>query len=70
MGKGVKVASKTGGIRGVAHDCAIIRSEGQTVYAAVLTEEMKTEEESRQVISQIGKLIYDDMMAKALGSDE
>lgn len=65
MGKGVKVASKTGGIRGVAHDCAIIRSEGQTVYAAVLTEDMKTEEESRQVISKIGKLIYDDMMVEA-----
>lgn len=64
MGKGVKVASKTGGIRGVSHDCAIIRSETQTVYAAVLTEGMKSEEESRQVISKIGKLIYDDMVAE------
>lgn len=64
MGRGVKVASKTGGIRGVAHDCAIIRSETQTVYAAVLTEDMKSEEESRQVISKIGKLIYDDMVAE------
>ncbi|MFJ7639216.1 serine hydrolase [Peribacillus sp. NPDC097206] len=65
MGKGVKVASKTGGIRGVAHDCAIIRSDKQTVYAAVLTENMKTEEESRQVISLIGKWIYEDMMGEA-----
>ncbi|MGM9955942.1 MAG: serine hydrolase [Peribacillus sp.] len=65
MGKGVKVASKTGGIRGVAHDCAIIRSDKQTVYAAVLTEDMKTEEESRQVISLIGKWIYEDMMGEA-----
>ena len=65
MGKGVKVASKTGGIRGVAHDCAIIRSEKQTVYAAVLTEDMKTEEESRRVISQIGKWIYEDMMGES-----
>jgi beta-lactamase class A len=64
MGRGVKVASKTGGIRGVAHDCAIIRSETQTVYAAVLTEDMKSEEESRQVISKIGKIIYDDMVAE------
>ncbi|PJN86886.1 serine hydrolase [Bacillus sp. mrc49] len=64
MGRGVKVASKTGGIRGVSHDCAIIRSETQTVYAAVLTENMKSEEESRQVISKIGKLIYDHMMAE------
>lgn len=64
MGKGVKVASKTGGIRGVAHDCAIIRSDKQTVFAAVLTEDMKTEEESRRVISLIGKLIYDDMIGE------
>ncbi|MGE7764207.1 serine hydrolase [Peribacillus sp. NPDC096540] len=64
MGKGVKVASKTGAIRGVAHDCAIIRSEFQTVYAVVLTEDMKSEDESRRVISKIGKLIYDDMMAE------
>ncbi|MFD4815538.1 serine hydrolase [Peribacillus butanolivorans] len=64
MGKGVKVASKTGAIRGVAHDCAIIRSEFQTVYAVVLTEDMKSEDESRQVISKIGKLIYDDIMAE------
>ncbi|WP_340373096.1 serine hydrolase [Peribacillus sp. FSL E2-0218] len=64
MGRGVKVASKTGGIRGVSHDCAIIRSETQTVYAAVLTENMKSEEESRQVISKIGKLIYDHMVAE------
>ncbi|WP_285769546.1 serine hydrolase [Peribacillus sp. SI8-4] len=64
MGRGVKVASKTGGIRGVSHDCAIIRSESRMVYAAVLTENIKSDEESRQVISKIGKLIYDDMVAE------
>ncbi|MCK1992765.1 serine hydrolase [Peribacillus muralis] len=64
MGGGVKIASKTGGIRGVSHDCAIIRSEYQTVYAAVLTENTRSEEDSRQVISKIGKLIYDGMMSK------
>ncbi|AOH54007.1 hypothetical protein ABE28_006560 [Peribacillus muralis] len=63
MGKEVKVANKTGGIRGVSHDCAIIRLKSRTVYAAVLTENIKSEEESRQVISKIGKLIYDDMLA-------
>ena len=62
MGKGVKVGNKTGNIRGVAHDAAIIRSEKETVYAAVLTEEFALEEESRRIISRIGKLIYDEMM--------
>lgn len=62
MGKGVKVGNKTGSIRGVSHDAAIIRSETETVYAAVLTEDFASAEESRQVMSQIGKLIYDEMM--------
>ena len=62
MGKGVKVGNKTGNIRGVAHDAAIIRSEKETVYAAVLTEEFTLEEDSRRIISRIGKLIYDEMM--------
>lgn len=62
MGKGVKVGNKTGNIRGVAHDAAIIRSEKETVYAAVLTEEFELEEDSRRIISRIGKLIYDEMM--------
>lgn len=62
MGKGVKVGNKTGNIRGVAHDAAIIRSETENVYAAVLTEDFTSEEESRQIISKIGKLIYDEMV--------
>ncbi len=62
MGKGVRVGNKTGNIRGVAHDVAIIRSETQTVYAAVLTEDFASQEDSRQIISKIGKLIYDEMM--------
>jgi beta-lactamase class A len=62
MGKGVKVGNKTGNIRGVAHDAAIIRSETQTVYAAVLTEDFVSEEGSRQIMGEMGKLIYDDMM--------
>ena len=62
MGKGVRVGNKTGNIRGVAHDAAIIRSEKETVYVAVLTEDFTSEEESRQIISKIGKLIYDELM--------
>lgn len=62
IGKGVKVGNKTGSIRGVSHDAAIIRKETQTVYAAVLTEDFASEEESRRIISEIGKLIYDDLL--------
>ena len=62
IGKGVKVGNKTGSLRGVSHDAAIIRSETQTVYAAVLTEDFTSEEESRRIISEIGKLIYEDLM--------
>lgn len=63
MGKGVKVGNKTGSLRGVMHDAAIIRSETETIYAAVLTEDMASEEESRQIISKIGKLIYDEIVS-------
>ncbi|WP_110929186.1 serine hydrolase [Bacillus massiliglaciei] len=64
MGKGVKVAGKTGGIQGVSHDAAILRSDTQTVYAAVLTEEITSDEDSRQVMGKIGKLLYDEIMKR------
>lgn len=63
IGKGVKVGSKTGAIRGVSHDSAIIRSEDEAVYVAVLTEDMKSEEDSRRIMGEIGKLIYEEMIS-------
>lgn len=66
MGRGVIVGNKTGGIRGVAHDCAIIRSEDKTIYAAVMTEDMKSEEESRLIMNRIGKWIYEEMIPSSV----
>ena len=62
MGKGVRVGNKTGNIRGVAHDAAIVRSVKDTVYVTVLTEDFASEDESRRIISKIGKIIYDEMI--------
>ena len=62
MGNEVKIANKTGSLDGVSHDAAIIRYGSETVYAAILTDQISSCEESRQLISQIGKLIYDDLV--------
>lgn len=62
MGNEVKIANKTGSLDGVSHDAAIIRYGSETVYAAILTDQISSSEESRQLISQIGKLIYDDLV--------
>ncbi|MED4205183.1 serine hydrolase [Neobacillus mesonae] len=55
----VFVASKTGSLPGVENDCAIFKYRGRTAYAAILTEKLEDEYSGRQVISQIGKYLYD-----------
>ncbi|CAH0345770.1 serine hydrolase [Bacillus sp. CECT 9360] len=54
----VSVANKTGSLPGIVHDCAIITYGEKTAYVAVLTS-VSSEEEGRQVIAKIGKLVYE-----------
>ncbi|MBS4192577.1 serine hydrolase [Bacillus sp. FJAT-49705] len=53
----LQVASKSGELPGVEHDCAIIRYGDRTIYSAVLIDQLKTPYEGKQILSQIGKLI-------------
>ncbi len=53
----LQVASKSGELPGVEHDCAIIRYGDKTIYSAVLIDQLKDPYEGKQILSQIGKLI-------------
>ncbi|MCM3100289.1 serine hydrolase, partial [Priestia megaterium] len=39
----IKVASKTGELPGIEHDCAIFTHKGKTVYAAVLVDRLENQ---------------------------
>ncbi|GLB60936.1 serine hydrolase [Cytobacillus sp. NCCP-133] len=54
----VKVASKTGELPGIEHDCAIFTSNGKTVYAAVLVDQLQNQAAGKEVLSSIGSRIY------------
>jgi beta-lactamase class A len=51
----VSVAS----ISGCMYDCAIVTYAEKTVYVAVLTDGLSTEEEGRHLFTEIGKLVYE-----------
>lgn len=59
----VQVASKTGELPGVEHDCAVIRYKGKVIYAAVLIDQLSQQENGRQTIAQIGKCISQYFMS-------
>ncbi|WP_110112285.1 serine hydrolase [Bacillus sp. CGMCC 1.16541] len=54
----VSIANKTGELPGVEHDCAIVHYKDQTVYVAVLIDELDDNYEGRQIITEIGHLLY------------
>ncbi|MCM3180536.1 beta-lactamase class A [Cytobacillus horneckiae] len=49
------VASKTGELAGVQHDCAIISSQQTVLYAAVLIDELTLPETGKKTLLEIGK---------------
>ncbi|WP_181444578.1 serine hydrolase [Bacillus sp. 03113] len=51
------IANKTGELEGIEHDCAIIQYNGITVYMAVLIDQLSAQEDGRETIRQIGKLV-------------
>lgn len=59
----VFVASKTGGLPTVEHDCAIMNYRGKTAYVAALSDRLDDTYAAKQVLSRIGRHIYDFLAA-------
>ena len=57
------VANKTGELPGIEHDAAIIRTNNLTAYAAVLTYGLFDNYEGRQIISDIGKVLFEYLVS-------
>ncbi|WNS75898.1 serine hydrolase [Bacillus sp. DTU_2020_1000418_1_SI_GHA_SEK_038] len=53
----VKVASKTGELPGIEHDCAILKHGSKTVYAAILIDQLSEQDDGRKTLAQIGNLL-------------
>ncbi|RFU70925.1 serine hydrolase [Peribacillus saganii] len=53
------VAGKTGSLKGIEHDCSVIRYHEKVAYAAVLTDGLQSKEDGRRTITNIGKHIFD-----------
>jgi beta-lactamase class A len=58
----VFTANKTGELPGVEHDCAIIRYNQQTIYAAVLIDELTDNSEGSGLIMKVGKCLNDYLL--------
>lgn len=58
----VKVANKTGELSGVEHDCAIIQFGDKIAIVAVLMEAIVDIQKSREIMSRIGKIVYDELV--------
>ncbi|MDQ0860709.1 serine hydrolase [Bacillus sp. V2I10] len=58
----VYAGNKTGELPGIEHDCAIIRFGDRTAYIAVLIDQLLNKEAGRRTISEIGKLIYEELI--------
>lgn len=60
----IQVASKTGELPGVEHDCAIMKYGGKTIYIAVLIDQLHHPEAGRQTLAQIGIFISQYLLQK------
>ncbi|XXM72600.1 serine hydrolase [Lysinibacillus sphaericus] len=58
----VFTANKTGELPGVEHDCAIIRYNQQTVFAAILIDELKDNSEGSGLIMKVGKCLNEYLL--------
>jgi len=61
----VMAANKTGSLPHVVHDCAIITYKGKTAYAAVLLDRLDDVFAGNQIISRVGKHIYDYLLSRS-----
>ena len=56
-------AHKTGEMNGVEHDAGILTLAGRQVIVAVLTADLKDNEDGRRVIAEIGRIVYHQLLA-------
>lgn len=56
------VGSKTGGLPGVEHDCAIISYEGKTAYAAILVDQIPEGKSAAPTLQNIGKAVFEELI--------
>jgi beta-lactamase class A len=56
------VANKTGELPGVEHDCAVLRYNEQTVYAAVLIDGLKENEAGSKMLVRVGECLNEYMI--------
>jgi beta-lactamase class A len=59
----VYTANKTGELPGVEHDCAIIRYNHQTIYAAVFIDELTDNSTGSRLITKVGEYLNDYLMS-------
>lgn len=63
--KDVKVAHKTGSITGVQHDSGIVYlPDGRKYILILLSKELKNPKEGIETLSEISKIIYEDLFKK------
>ncbi|MBY0121210.1 serine hydrolase [Bacillus sp. S/N-304-OC-R1] len=58
----IQIASKTGELPGVEHDCVIMKYGGNTLYAAVLIDGLPNREAGRKTFTQIGIVLSQFIM--------
>lgn len=58
----VQIASKTGELPGVEHDCVIMKYGSRTIYAAVLIDGLPNREAGRKTLTQIGTVLSQYIM--------
>ncbi|QST01117.1 serine hydrolase [Pontibacillus sp. ALD_SL1] len=58
----IEAFHKTGELEGAQHDVGFFEYKGQTVYVAVLTDDLTRNQEGRELIASIGQLIVEEIV--------
>ncbi|KGP91292.1 hypothetical protein N780_07945 [Pontibacillus chungwhensis BH030062] len=58
----IEIFHKTGELEGAQHDVGFFEYKGQSVYAAVLTDDLTKNQEGREWIASIGQLIAEEIV--------
>ncbi|MEK4439683.1 MULTISPECIES: serine hydrolase [Niallia] len=61
---GIRIANKTGELDKVEHDCAIIEYEDETIFIAVLTDQLTANQKGKEIIQLIGASIFECLYDK------
>ena len=57
-------AGKTGSLPGVENDCAVFKVKGKTAYVAILMDKLEDTFAGREMISRIGRHVYNYLLAE------